>query len=149
MFVVRPPSRRRVENFLKRAGTLNYSYPEVGATRGELPQGYAIDHNRVQLGRGAETFRKAISALRSWQMFNLGWVRVHDDSAPIVVGSTVAVVVHHLGFSSINASRIVYVIDEERRFGFAYGTLTDHAERGEERFSVGGHRGTEGAFYAS
>jgi uncharacterized protein (UPF0548 family) len=28
------------------------------------------------------------------------------------------------------------VIDEERKFGFAYGTLPDHVERGEERFLV-------------
>jgi uncharacterized protein (UPF0548 family) len=60
-------------------------------------------------------------------------------NAPIAVGSTVAVVVHHLNFWSLNACRIVYVIDEEtdvKRFGFAYGTLADHAERGEERFTV-------------
>jgi uncharacterized protein (UPF0548 family) len=30
----------------------------------------------------------------------------------------------------------VYVFHEERRFGFAYGTLEDHAEKGEERFSI-------------
>jgi len=28
------------------------------------------------------------------------------------------------------------VTEEERRFGFAYGTLADHAEQGEERFSI-------------
>jgi len=28
------------------------------------------------------------------------------------------------------------VIDEPRRFGFAYGTLPGHAERGEERFLI-------------
>jgi len=39
----------------------------------------------------------------------------------------------------LNASRIVYTIDggdDVRRFGFAYGTLADHVESGEERFSV-------------
>jgi len=36
----------------------------------------------------------------------------------------------------LNAARIVYVIDEPRRFGFAYGTLPGHAERGEERFLI-------------
>jgi uncharacterized protein (UPF0548 family) len=36
----------------------------------------------------------------------------------------------------MSAARIVYVIDEPNRFGFAYGTLTDHVESGEERFSV-------------
>jgi uncharacterized protein (UPF0548 family) len=32
--------------------------------------------------------------------------------------------------------RVVYVIDEARRRGFAYGTLRDHPEVGEEAFVV-------------
>jgi uncharacterized protein (UPF0548 family) len=36
----------------------------------------------------------------------------------------------------LNAARIVYVIDEPDQFGFAYGTLAEHGESGEERFSV-------------
>ena len=60
-------------------------------------------------------------------------------SAPILVGTNVAVSVRHLGFYSLNACRIVYIVDEPgpmRRFGFAYGTLAEHAESGEERFTV-------------
>ncbi len=44
------------------------------------------------------------------------------------------------GFWSLNACRVVYVLDEpgecKAKFSFAYGTLPDHAERGEERFTV-------------
>ena len=69
-------------------------------------------------------------------MFNLGWVELSPSRAPIAVGSTVVVLVNHFGFWSLNFSRVVYVIDDKRRFGFAYGTLREHAERGEERFSV-------------
>jgi uncharacterized protein (UPF0548 family) len=39
----------------------------------------------------------------------------------------------------MNACRIVYVVEEhgkQERYGFAYGTLGEHAERGEERFLV-------------
>ena len=136
MFALRSPSEATVQNFLKRASTRDYSYPELGSTRGKLPRNYVVDHNRVRLGQGAETFRRAVSALKAWHMFQLGWVRVHDNAAPIRVGSAVAVLIRHFGFWSLNASRIVYVIDEERRFGFAYGTLRDHAESGEERFCV-------------
>lgn len=52
------------------------------------------------------------------------------------VGEVVAVVVAHLGFYSANAARIVYVVEEANRFGFAYGTLADHGEVGEERFLI-------------
>ncbi len=46
--------------------------------------------------------------------------------------------VSHLGFWSLNGCRVVYGIGdrESREFGFAYGTLTNHGERGEEIFKV-------------
>jgi uncharacterized protein (UPF0548 family) len=45
----------------------------------------------------------------------------------------------HYGFWSLNTARIAYLIEESgevERFGFGYGTLPGHSERGEERFSV-------------
>jgi uncharacterized protein (UPF0548 family) len=51
----------------------------------------------------------------------------------------VAVIARNLGLWWINACRIIYLVDEKepaRRYGFAYGTLPDHAEMGEERFLV-------------
>jgi uncharacterized protein (UPF0548 family) len=73
-------------------------------------------------------------------MFDVGWIGVFPTDAPIEVGTTVAVLARHHGFRSLNACRIVYLIDEDdgdvRRCGFAYGTLPEHAERGEERFTV-------------
>ena len=44
-----------------------------------------------------------------------------------------------LGIWYLNACRIVCLIDEAgavETYGFAYGTLPDHAEQGEERFTV-------------
>jgi uncharacterized protein (UPF0548 family) len=35
-----------------------------------------------------------------------------------------------------NVCRVVYVVDEPARFGFAYGTLRGHLLHGEERFLV-------------
>ena len=61
-----------------------------------------------------------------------------DNSVP-PAGATVAISVEHLGFHPLNAARIVYVVDDDGpiwRYGFAYGTLMEHAEHGEERFSV-------------
>jgi uncharacterized protein (UPF0548 family) len=50
----------------------------------------------------------------------------------------------------LNACRIVYVIDETgpvQRFGFAYGTLPDHAETGEERFMIEWDRADDSVWY--
>src|SRR6185436_2412783 len=116
-----------------------FAYPEVGATQTTPPAGYRHDHNRIRLGEGSEIYARACRALAAWKQFDLGWIELQRANTPIVVGATVAVLEHHLGFWSLNAARIVYVIGEEtegKRFGFAYGTLPDHAELGEERFSI-------------
>jgi hypothetical protein len=84
-------------------------------------------------------WKRGLGAIRAWQMFSMPWVNLHWQNAPIVVGSDIAVSIHHFGFYSLNACRIVYLVDEEgavKRFGFAYGTLAEHAESGEERFTV-------------
>ena len=89
---------------------------------------------------GAETFRRAAAAVRTWRMSSLGWMSIQPAHAPVAPGETVAAVVRHYGFWSLNACRVVYLLDEEqdgiRRTGFAYGTLPAHGEIGEERFSV-------------
>ena len=89
---------------------------------------------------GGETFDRAVAALRAWKMFDVRWVRIFPPGAPIEAGTTVAVLARHYGLWSLNACRIVYLIEEEdsvvRRCGFAYGTLPGHVESGEERFTV-------------
>jgi len=84
-------------------------------------------------------FARAEDAVRRWAMFEPSWITVFPASAPIRVGTTVALLVRHLGLWSLNACRIVYLVEERGkidRFGFAYGTLPAHGVQGEERFSV-------------
>jgi uncharacterized protein (UPF0548 family) len=136
LFLIRRPSLDAINTFLASQQNAEFSYFEVGSTRKQAPTGYVVDHNRVRLGSGIAAFQCAREALVRWEMFHLGWVKLFPQSAPVQPHSTVAVLVRHFGFWSLNACRVVYVIDEERRYGFAYGTLQDHAERGEERFSI-------------
>ena len=73
----------------------------------------------------------------AWKQFDIGWVDIFPRQAPVAVGTVVAVVIRHLGFWSMNGCRVLYHVDDAgRRFGFAYGTLTNHAESGEEWFEV-------------
>ena len=113
--------------------------------------GYAVDHNRVRLGQGEATFDRAVAALRAWKMFDRGWIEVLPPGASVEVGTTVAVLARHHGFRSLNACRIVYLIGEDDgdvlRYGFAYGTLPGHGERGEERFTVELRRGDDTVHY--
>jgi uncharacterized protein (UPF0548 family) len=138
MFRPIAPSDERIRRYLAVQRDLPFSYSEVGASRGTPPAGYNVDHNRIQLGSGAETFQRAVAALQRWEMFNIGWVRLCWPETP-VIGAVFGVVIRHMGFWSLNSSRIVYLLEEDgpiQRVGFAYGTLPGHAERGEERFSV-------------
>lgn len=146
MFLRRKPAEEVIRQFILSQQDLPFSYAQVGMTETQ-PRvghpGYTVDHNRIKLGQGQETYERAVSALRSWQQFDLGWVRVVPPGRPLEVGTTVAVQAKTFAFWSLNAARIVYVIDENQagnaRFGFAYGTLPDHVERGEERFTVERH----------
>lgn len=142
VFLLTKPSQQHVERFLAQQRSRTFSYREVGQSRRGAPAGYTADHNRVCLGEGRATFARAVEAVRNWKMFDLGWITVFPSAAPLEPGTTVAIRARHLGFWSLNACRIVYQIDDEGpivRFGFAYGTLPDHGERGEERFSVEWH----------
>ena len=68
-------------------------------------------------------------------MFPAPWTRVVAPRPVVAAGDTVAMVAHAFGWW-LNSCRIVYVIDAPNAFGFAYGTLAAHVERGEERFSI-------------
>jgi uncharacterized protein (UPF0548 family) len=136
VFLTHKPTAAEIEEFISRQQNVRFSYADVGSTNGIQPPGYTVDRNRVQLGSGLQAFSQAVGRLRAWQMFKLRWVDLFPASPPIRVDQTVAVVVRHFGFWSMNACRIVYVIEGNRRFSFAYGTLQDHAEQGEERFSI-------------
>jgi uncharacterized protein (UPF0548 family) len=131
------PAHDEVYRHLERQRGLPFRYDAVGGTRtGQAPDGFDRDHNRERLGVGAAAFAAACDAIRDWKMFAAPLAWVEPSGVPIAAGEVVAVVAHALGLWWLNAARIVYVIDEPRRFGFAYGTLPGHVECGEERFSV-------------
>lgn len=145
MFLLFRPDESRIRTILASERTGDFSYPEVGASRGDLPAGYTVLRGRVDLGRGSTTFDRAVQALRQWKMFAVPGIQLCWP-VPIQPGEAIAVVIEHFGFWSLNCCRIVYVVDEDgpiRRFGFAYGTLPEHAERGEERFTVEWHRSSD------
>jgi uncharacterized protein (UPF0548 family) len=150
MFCLTKPAPGAIASFLAAERTLRYSYPEVGATREHAPAGYSVDHNRVLLGKRRDAFERAKIAIRQWKMFEMPWVQLCWPDVPIETNATVAVLIRHLGFWSMNSARIVYVLDtqgEVERYGFAYGTLPGHAENGEERFSVEYHAKDQSVWY--
>jgi uncharacterized protein (UPF0548 family) len=137
MFTWRRPAPAAIEKFLSDSRTRALSYGPVGTVQAPA-SAFQLDELIVNIGHGAADFDAARTALATWTHFRLGWLEVYPRDAPIVTGTVVAVVIRHFGFWSMNGCRVVYGLDDAggRRFGFAYGTLTNHAERGEELFEV-------------
>jgi uncharacterized protein (UPF0548 family) len=111
---------------------LDLTYRDVGATAGPLPDGYHHVRKSAVIGRGRQRFDEAAAKVMRWGMLRGAGVRVNATSEAAAVGSEVLV-----GLGPIQAPcRVVYVIDEPDRRGFAYGTLPGHPESGEELFAV-------------
>ena len=139
MILLRRPSPEEIRAFVDAQAALPFSYEEVGASRDTPPARYTLDHNRIRLGHGRTVFERGVAALRQWRMFAIEGVELCWPTARIAAGTTVGVLARAAGLWSLNACRVVYVIDERAdltRCGFAYGTLPEHAVRGEERFLV-------------
>ena len=150
MYAFIKPTSQTIRRFLAEQQPKPFSYAEVGASYSVPPANYTIDHNRICLGEGQALLARAKAAMRRWEMFNLGWVQLCWVDAPLEVGTTVGVLARALGLWSLNACRIVYLLEEQgevERFGFAYGTLLDHVEQGEERFSLEWHRRDNQVWY--
>src|SRR5882724_5417963 len=106
MFCWSKPNQTTIDAFLTAQQGEKFSYTEIGASRQEAPSSYTVDHNRIQLGQGPQTFERAKQAIRDWKMFDMPWLHLRWTDTPIQPGATVAVVVSHLGFYSLNAARI-------------------------------------------
>jgi uncharacterized protein (UPF0548 family) len=147
---LRKPSAESIRRFLGDQAKLNLTYSAVGATAGQPPAGYVVDRTRVKLGNGEQAFEAAKGALRRWDQFRLGWMEAGPAEMPIQEGQVVAIVARVIRLWWLNACRIVSVTDQAglvSRFGFAYGTLPDHAESGEERFLVEWYQADDSVWY--
>lgn len=137
MFFLRLPSDDALSRFLAASAELPLSYQPEGIALGS-PAGFQVDESSLVIGRGEAAFRQAVAALDRWAHFDLGWVELLPRSALPQAGTVVAVKVQHLGFWSLNGCRVLYRLGapEGPDYGFAYGTLANHAECGEEVFRV-------------
>ena len=138
MFLARRPSDRVIERALDESRDLPLSYGPVGIAQAGHGPG-RFDERVVSIGRGAADFRRACSALTRWAQFDVGWIELFPRRAGIEPGTSLVLLIRHLGFWSLNGARVVYAVGDVSagtRFGIAYGTLPSHAESGEELFEV-------------
>lgn len=116
---------------------LPLTYAEVGGSlREPLPAGYLHTRESVVLGRGRELFERHADAVLRFDMHRRAGLLVETRAPVAVVGVDLEVALP-IGPVRVRAlDRVVAVVDEPDRRGFAYGTLAGHPEQGEESFVV-------------
>lgn len=117
---------------LAKLGDEPFTYAEVGATRGTLPERYHHIDRWIAIGKGRRRFEEAGAEVMRYGMLRGAGAWVRATSARAEVGAVVRVLLGPFRAPC----RVVYVIDEPDRRGFAYGTLRGHPECGEELFAV-------------
>jgi uncharacterized protein (UPF0548 family) len=113
------------------------TYSAVGATRdlSRVPQGFRAIERRAVIGHGEADFAAATFRIMHWGLQTGSGMTV-DLAGPIQVGDTVKLTIPFGPLRVVSPAEVVYVVDEPRLAGFAYGTLPGHPESGEEAFLV-------------
>lgn len=111
---------------------LPLTYPDVGATAGAMPAGYSHVRMSRRIGTGRARFEEAADRVMRYGMLRGAGLTVDATTEVAQVGSDV---LGRLG-PFVAPCRVVSVIDEPNRRGFAYGSLPGHAVVGEEMFGV-------------
>jgi uncharacterized protein (UPF0548 family) len=125
------PSPAELDAMLARARTQAITYDRAGAT---LDGGGRC--RQLDVGTGERVFQAAVAAVRSWAPQRAIGAVIHPCDATVEMGATVLVVLRLGPFTAVAPDRVVRVVDEPRRFAYAYGTLPGHPERGEESITI-------------
>jgi uncharacterized protein (UPF0548 family) len=139
VFMLRRPTEAQRSHFLARQRLSPLTYAEVGATLSTprvLPDGYHHAVSSRVVGQGDEVFARARDGITRWHPAAAAGIEIFPPDAPIEADATVALLVRLGPLFALAACRIVAVVDEPDRYGFAYGTLPAHPEEGEESFVV-------------
>ncbi|PIN07831.1 hypothetical protein CDL12_19600 [Handroanthus impetiginosus] len=144
------PSRQEQKACIDKSGVFNYDSKYKGATakpalalkqdRELSDTGFLVNHARILVGSGLETFEKGKSALQNWRHFSLNWAFV-DPKTPFQRGVKFCVCSKIIFPWLLMPLEVVYV-EESRNpknlasFSFGSGTLGGHLLAGEEQFSI-------------
>ena len=106
MFLLSRPDAGAIERFVRESEDLPLSYAPIGLVEAPTRR-HSVDEVVIAIGRGTLDFDRARAALAAWKHFELGWVELAPRHAAPDPGTTVAVLIRHLGFWSLNGARVV------------------------------------------
>lgn len=139
---LRRPGAAHLALLLERCASDVLTYEPVGVST-DLLVDTTLHRARWETAFSGD-FDRATSALRSWKVHRGAGLTVLADGDPAVgmnVAMSAPLPVGHVDVTC----RVIAVIDTPDSYGFAYGTLSVHPERGEEAFIVS--RAADGAVH--
>lgn len=132
-----PPSPGAAADLLGELRQEEVTYDHVGSTlEPDRWPGRRARQRQRDVGRGESAFAAAIDRLRTWEPQKALGADVLPSDQMVAADATILLVLPFGPLRAVVPDRVVAVVEEPRRFAFAYGTLPGHAERGEESFSV-------------
>lgn len=129
-------SQHDQEAMLETALSSRLTYSAVGATNGRMPAAYLHHEFAVIAGVGRDVFERCAAWLDTWGIQRSVGFEVLSSTPRIQMNTTAVLTVQVIGLNVQAPCRVVYVVREANRHGFAYGTLNGHPESGEEYFGV-------------
>ena len=133
---LRKPTPGELDTLLEGQAGLPFSYQPAGMTSADRPPGgFFADQAGLVVGEGPKVFHSAVDHLQNWRVHERSGLVVRSDGAA-QVNATVVLLAHVAVVFLTLACRVVYRIEAERVWGFAYGTLDHHLESGEELFLI-------------
>lgn len=137
MFLLTRPGQKRVEKVLLASRSAKPTFDHTGATRSTSPvAGFRFDTYSGVVGHGTPDWSAACDGLRVWAAHSGAGVSVTPVSGRLTEGDTVIASTRVGPLHVVIPCRIVYVVVEPDRYGFAYATLPGHPECGEEAFML-------------
>jgi uncharacterized protein (UPF0548 family) len=137
LILIRPSNTRAMEALLNSLSFLQPNYPEVGTSiEGSFPSGFRIHHYEIELSASEAVFNRAVAGLQSWQAHRIPRISIYPQSPPVRLGESLILEIGPRAIAMAAPCRIVRVVEDSNKYGFAYGTLPGHPECGEESFVV-------------
>lgn len=145
------PSPEEQQTCISKSGGFNYDTKYKGASakpvsllqedRELAKDGFLLNHAKVLVGSGPDTYEKGKNALQTWRHFGMDWAFV-DPKTPVQIGVKFCVCVKEFFPWIMMPLQVVYVNESTKAkkavasFSFGSGTLQGHLLAGEERFSI-------------